>query len=116
MLIESGSKLVMIGDSITDSERWRPFVEGPLAALGGGYVHLVGGLLGAVYPQRGIRVVNMGVSGDRVRDVKARWQTDVLDRQPDWLSVMIGINDVWRQFDVPHMPEQHVRLESTSEH
>jgi hypothetical protein len=42
MLIESGSKLVMIGDSITDSERWRPFVEGPLAALGGGYVHLVG--------------------------------------------------------------------------
>lgn len=111
MRIEPGSKLVMIGDSITDAERWRPFIEGPLASLGNGYVHQVAGLLGAVYPQYGIRVVNMGVSGDRVRDLKARWQADVEDRQPDWLSMMVGINDVWRQFDVPHLPEQHVRLD-----
>ena len=32
-------------------------------------------------------------------DLKARWQSDVIDLCPDWLSVMIGINDVWRQFD-----------------
>lgn len=111
MQIEPGSTLLMIGDSITDAERWRPFVEGPTAALGTGYVHLVAGLLGAVYPNHAIRIINMGVSGDRVRDLKGRWQSDVLDRQPDWLSVMIGINDVWRQFDVPHIPSEHVRLD-----
>jgi lysophospholipase L1-like esterase len=29
--------------------------------------------------------------------LNARWQRDVLDLSPDWLSIMIGINDVWRQ-------------------
>src|SRR5262249_10275480 len=55
-----------------------------------------------------IRVVNMGVSGNTVRDLKARWLTDVLDQKPDWLSIMIGINDVWRQFDIPLQKEAHV--------
>ena len=42
----------------------------------------------------------MGVSGNTVRDLKARWSSDVLDLQPDWLSVMIGINDVWGNFSL----------------
>ncbi len=65
-------------------------------------------LLGAASPDLGIRVVNMGTSGNTVRDLKARWQTDVLSQKPDWLSVMIGANDVWRQFDSPRQTEQHV--------
>jgi len=40
----------------------------------------------------------MGVSGDTVRDLKARWKSDVLRRRPTWLSIMIGINDVWQHF------------------
>jgi lysophospholipase L1-like esterase len=43
-----------------------------------------------------------------VRDLKSRWQADVLDQNPDWVSVMIGINDVWRQFDLPKRTEMHV--------
>ena len=46
-----------------------------------------------------------------VRDLLGRWQTDVLDLKPDWVAVMIGINDVWRQFDSPRQPEAHVGLE-----
>lgn len=53
----------------------------------------------------------MGVGGDTVRHLKARWQKDVLDLKPDWLSIMIGINDVWRQFDNPLIPECHVYLD-----
>ena len=109
--IEAGSKLVMIGDSITDAGRSRPGGEGLFEALGKGYVNLVDALLGAVYPQLGVRVVNQGNSGNTVRDLKARWQTDVVDLHPDWLSVMIGINDVWRQFDCPRQPEWSVPLE-----
>ena len=48
-------------------------------------------------------------SGNTVRDLKARWQTDVIDLKPDWLSIMIGINDVWRQFDTPQIPEHAVQ-------
>lgn len=102
------SKLVMIGDSITDAGRAQPAGEGLGGALGSGYVSLVDALLGAAYPGLGIRVVNMGTGGNTVRDLQARWQTDVLDQKPDWLSVMIGINDVWRQFDSPTRPEGHV--------
>ncbi|WP_420819022.1 GDSL-type esterase/lipase family protein [Paenibacillus nanensis] len=49
----------------------------------------------------GIRVVNMGISSNTVRDLKERWQTDVLDLKPDWLSIMTGINDVGRQYNRP---------------
>ena len=110
MKIQPNSKLVMIGDSITDCERARPVGEGLFEAIGKGYVSLVDGLLGATYPAHRIRVVNMGTGGNTVRDLKARWQTDVLALKPDWLSVMIGINDVWRQFDSPLQVEQHVGL------
>src|SRR6478736_2724498 len=109
--IQPNSKLVMIGDSITDCERARPVGEGLFGAIGKGYVGLVDGLLQATRPQQRIRVVNMGIGGNTVRDLDARWQTDVLDQQPDWLSIMIGINDVWRQFDSPLRPEQQVGLE-----
>ena len=108
--ISPHSKLVMIGDSITDCGRAYPEGEGRDAALGNGYVSLVDALIKANYPQQQIRIINMGISGNTVRDLQARWQTDVLDYQPDWLSIMIGINDVWRQFDLPMQQELHVNL------
>ncbi len=108
MLIETGSKLLMIGDSITDSDRARPVGEGLFASVGNGYVGLVSALIGAVYPERRIRVINMGVSGNTVKDLEARWKTDVIELDPDWLSIMIGVNDVWRQFDSPFQTETHV--------
>ena len=108
--IQPNSKLVMIGDSITDCERAQPIGEGLFGALGKGYVALVDGLLQATLAERKVRVVNVGTSGNTVRDLHARWQTDVLEQQPDWLSIMIGINDVWRQFDSPLQTEIHVPL------
>ena len=111
MRIENGNKLVMIGDSVTDCERSKPVGEGLFQALGKGYVSLVDAFLQSTQPERCIRVVNMGLSGNNVRDLKARWQSDVLDLNPDWLSIMIGINDVWRQFDSPYQPEWAVPLE-----
>jgi lysophospholipase L1-like esterase len=109
--IAAKSKLVMIGDSITDTGRARPVGEGRGEAIGKGYVMMVEALLGAVYPEQWIRIVNMGISGNTVRDLKARWQTDVTDLAPDWVSVMIGANDVWRQFDSPRQTEKHVLVD-----
>lgn len=111
MKLERNDKLVMIGDSITDVERARPVGEGLFGAIGKSYVALVDALLGSVYPEEGIRVVNMGIGGNTVRDLKERWETDVLALKPDWLSILIGINDVWRQFDLPLIREQHVYIE-----
>jgi lysophospholipase L1-like esterase len=104
MKIQDGQTLLFIGDSITDAGRAYPV--GLRAGLGEGYVAFVDSLLSAILPERRIRVLNTGISGNRVTDLEARWQRDVLDLRPDWLSVMIGINDVWRQFDSALDPGQ----------
>jgi lysophospholipase L1-like esterase len=101
----------MIGDSVTDCDRARPIGEAINWELGNGYVNLVNALLGATCPQQNIRIRNVGISGQTVRDLALRWQSDVLDLKPDWLSIMIGINDVWRQFDSPLRIEAHVYIE-----
>ena len=111
MLFEKNDTVLFIGDSISDYERTRPVGEGLFNAWGRSYVACAGALLNCMYPELGLRVVNMGISGNQVRDLKARWQSDVFDRKPDWVSVLIGINDVWRQFDCPQMPETHVSPE-----
>jgi len=114
MILEKNAKLVMIGDSITDTGRTRPIAEGR-GTLGSGYVNLVNAFLYAFYPELNIRVVNMGISGNTSRDLKERWQSDVLDLHPDYVSVMIGVNDVWRQYDSPQLPERHVYIEEYRE-
>lgn len=108
MKIANGSKLLFIGDSITDCGRARPVGEGKAGTLGDGYVNQVEALLLSASPTSRIRVVNVGTSGDTVRDLKARWQSDVLDLKPDWLSVMVGINDVWRHLGRPMQTEHHI--------
>lgn len=111
MIFEKGSKILFIGDSISDFDRKRPVGEGLFNAWGTSYVADAGALLGCMYPEMHYRVVNMGISGNQARDLEARWQTDVMDQHPDWVSVLIGINDVWRQFDSPEMKEEHVSPE-----
>ncbi len=108
MKIEANSRLLFMGDSVTDCGRSRPVAEGLFDPLGKGYPSIVNGLLTARYPERHIHVINMANSGETSRGNLNRWQTDVLDLKPDWVCLMIGINDVWRQFDVPMMPASHV--------
>lgn len=108
MIFEKGNKILFIGDSISDYDRARPVGEGLFDAWGKSYVANVGALLGCTYPELRLRIVNMGIGGNQVRDLEARWQIDVMDQHPDWVSVLIGINDVWRQFDSPTIPESHV--------
>jgi lysophospholipase L1-like esterase len=85
-------KLLFIGDSITDCGRRAE----PHAPYGNGYVHLARAFLLARYPALGLEIVNRGIGGNTVRDLAARWEQDVIGERPDWLSVKIGINDVWR--------------------
>lgn len=108
MRIGPNSKVVFMGDSITDCGRTQPVGEGLFGPYGSGWVNVAAGLLGAAYPAHRLRLVNMGTSGHTVRDLDARWQRDVFDQKPDWVAVMIGTNDVWRQFDSPLMTETHV--------
>lgn len=115
MKLQSSQKLLFIGDSVTDCGRAVPEGEGLFGALGNGFVSFIDAFFQSAYPDYGIRVVNKGISGNTVRNLKERWQEDVMKQEPDWLSVMIGINDVWRQFDLPFIKENHVYLDEYKE-
>ncbi|MER3406403.1 MAG: GDSL family lipase [Chloroflexota bacterium] len=92
-VFQPGQKLVFIGDSITDAGR-RTEAHAP---YGRGYVFFIYSFLHARYPALALTVINQGISGNTIRDLKARWERDVIAEQPDWLTVKIGINDVWRR-------------------
>ena len=112
MKLEKGQKLLFIGDSITDYGR-SPAGENnsPYADWGEGYPSIVRGHLISFYPELGIRVVNKGTGGNQTRDLIARWDEDVMALKPDWVSILIGTNDVWRRFDAPVMTERHVSIQ-----
>lgn len=45
-----------------------------------------------------IEIINKGIGGDKVSDLLMRYQTDVIELNPDIVFVYIGINDVWHRY------------------
>lgn len=108
MIFENYDRIVFAGDSVTDMGRERPLSEGLFDRLGRSYVRVIENMLVTWYPEYMIRVTNAGNAGNTSRDLLARFDTDVVALKPDWVSICIGINDVWRQFDCPAMLDSHV--------
>lgn len=108
MIFEDLDRIVFAGDSVTDMDSAQPVGEGLAENLGRSYVRIVENMLSAYYPEVRVRVTNSGISGNTSRDLLARFDRDVVALKPDWVSICIGINDVWRQFDCPAMPDYPV--------
>ena len=92
---KKGSRLLFQGDSITDM-KWGRNQKDRNHYLGHSYVYLIAARLGVDMPEAQLDVYNRGMSGHKVRDLKSRWQKDAIEMKPDWLSILIGINDVGR--------------------
>lgn len=80
------------GDSITDADRQRE--RDDYYSLGLGYPNIVAGEVGLKRPGE-FRFYNKGISGDRSTSVYARMYTDIINLKPDYMSILIGVNDVW---------------------
>ncbi|WP_194897863.1 SGNH/GDSL hydrolase family protein [Catenulispora pinisilvae] len=104
MYFKDGQHILLIGDSITDCGRREDD-----APYGRGYVSLLRAFTTARHPDARLTWTNRGISGNTTRHLAGRWEADALAPRPDWLSVMIGINDVWRAFDGD--PENAVPLD-----
>lgn len=85
-MIETDDTIVFAGDSIT---HW----YGSHEEMGLGYAGMLGRALKRVPPSSQITVHNRGISGNRIADLLGRLEEDVLSLKPDWISVLIGIND-----------------------
>lgn len=105
MIFSDMDRIVFAGDSVTDMGSNNPVGEGLFDNVGRSYVRVVENMLAVYYPQLRIRVTNSGISGNTSRDLLNRFDRDVVGLNPDWVSICIGINDVWRQFDSPAIPD-----------
>lgn len=82
------------GDSITDAARARDNEH----FSGHGYATLVKAQLGFEHPGQ-YTFYNRGISGNRLPDVYARMVEDIFNLKPDYMSLLIGVNDVWHGID-----------------
>ena len=83
------------GDSITDAVRIR---EDELGVYPGhGYATMAMGEIGLTYPEE-YKCINKGVGGNRIVDLYARMNLDIINLKPDYMSILIGVNDVWHEY------------------
>ncbi|MEE0866962.1 MAG: SGNH/GDSL hydrolase family protein [Clostridia bacterium] len=84
-------KLLFQGDSITDAGRNREDIHN----LGYGYPRYAAEMLKDAYPEIEFEFINLGISGNQTKDLVERLDSDFIDINPDIVSILIGINDVW---------------------
>ncbi len=90
-------RILFIGDSITDCGR----EYNDPKDLGNGYPLLVAKRLSKQFPTIEFDVLNKGINGNKIADLRARFDTDCLDLEPDIVSILIGINDTWHNVNDP---------------
>ena len=88
-------KILFQGDSITDCGRSREV----LTDVGNGYPYLVRAHYGLEKPGQ-FEIMNRGISGNRSVDVYARIKADIINLKPDYLSILMGVNDVWHELAI----------------
>lgn len=91
MKLKQFDRILFFGDSITDVGRDRE----DFTDLGKGYPLMLAGRLQAAHPELNLTVLNRGISGDKVADLKSRLVEDCLSLKPTVVSILIGINDTW---------------------
>lgn len=111
MIFKNNDRIVFAGDSVTDMGSACPVGEGMFDNLGKGYVRMIENIIASWYPELNVRITNSGVTGNTSRDLLVRFDRDVIDLKPQFVSICIGINDVWRQFDSPAFSECMVTIE-----
>jgi len=82
--LKKGDRIVFLGDSITQA-----------GVKPDGYVTLLTGAIKAANPDLGIETFGAGISGNKVPNLQARLEKDVIDKKPTIVFIYIGINDVW---------------------
>ncbi|HHU70748.1 MAG TPA: SGNH/GDSL hydrolase family protein [Clostridiales bacterium] len=92
---KDGQVVLFQGDSITDCGRNREDEK----SLGNGYANKIVEIYNNLFPEHKVTFINKAISGDRSKDLLDRYEKDIRDIRPDFISIMIGINDVWRKFD-----------------
>ena len=97
-------KILFQGDSITDAGRDR---NDP-TNLGNGYPKYAAANIAARHPDVDFTFYALGISGNRAENLRDRWQADCIAYDPDFVSILIGVNDTWhRAAEENWMPREY---------
>jgi lysophospholipase L1-like esterase len=88
-------RILFTGDSITDGNRYKAESErwDLNHQIGHCYAYVVNALMGSEHPEQELQFINRGISGNRVIDLYGRIYEDMIELQPDIISILVGVND-----------------------
>ncbi len=86
-------RLVFQGDSITDAGRDKRNYHD----MGNGYPRYASEILSGAFPEVTFEFINQGLSGNRSGQLFDRLYPDAIAFEPDVISILIGVNDVWHR-------------------
>lgn len=88
LMLKQGDQIVAMGDSITQA---------------GGYLKQADEVLAKQYPDLKLPPIkNVGISGEKAENMVARFDRDVVGHKPAFVTISVGINDVWHRLGKPH--------------
>ena len=86
-------KILFQGDSITDAGRDRRNYHD----LGQGYPKYAAEYISAAHSDTDFEFINFGIGGNRTSQLFDRLYSDAIEFQPDIISILIGVNDMWHR-------------------
>ena len=90
MKVKKNSVILFQGDSVTDCGR----DYNDINSVGESYVRFVKEAL----EKYNIKCINKGISGNKVNDLLDRFNRDFKEVNPDYIFILIGVNDTWHDF------------------
>lgn len=94
--LKKDSVVLFQGDSITDCGRNKENnVCNTFEQLGSGYALFTATQLLKTHADKQLKIYNRGISGNKVFQLRDRWEMEALAFMPDVLSILIGVNDYW---------------------
>ena len=87
-------KILFQGDSVTDAGRDRSDPHD----MGNGYPRFASAMMQDSFSDKEFEFVNLGISGNRTEHLVERLEADFIEIQPDIVSILIGVNDVWHHY------------------
>lgn len=101
-------KILFQGDSITDAGRDKRNYH----HMGNGYPKYASALIAEAFPDTEFEFVNFGISGNRTDQLFDRLYADAIAFQPDIISILIGINDIWHRYGSGRIETTDAQIET----
>ena len=80
--------------------------------MGNGYPKYASALIAEGFPEISFEFINQGISGNRTDQLFDRLYPDAIAFEPDIISILIGINDIWHRYSANRIETTNEQIET----